>query len=224
MPDEEIFDFTDSRFLNPPAENQRNFPEVAVVTVRGEAFVTPAPLMSSPSSPDPVQTVTHHLLRKPRPTPQPIFQLPVEHVPNVPHHNNHVPQLSPRVQPAPYLSSPVSTIKPFVNLGSGSVEVQSPSVFSTSAPTLSSALSKPELDPHHHHHHHHKHHKVHHRNHVIKQLPSRQPSEVRTLKPRYNHHKYKSKVRLLILLRIRIIWIITLLLILFQTLPQQHFV
>ena len=28
MPDEEIFDFTDSRFLHPPADNIRNFPEV----------------------------------------------------------------------------------------------------------------------------------------------------------------------------------------------------
>ena len=217
MPDEEIFDFTDSRFLNPPVENQRNFPEVAVVTVRGESFVTPAPLLLSPSSPAPVKTVTHRP-RKQRPTPQPIFQLPEQFpVKHVPHRKNHVSQLA-RVQPSPYLSS-VSTIKPFVNLGSGSVEVPSSSAFSTPVPTLS---SKPNLGyPNRHH----KHHKVHQQhNHVIKQLPSRVHSEVRTLKPRYNHHKYKSKVRLLILLHSNNLDNLTLLPNSFQTLPKQQFV
>ena len=69
MPDEEIFDFTDSRFLHPPVANQRNFPEVAVVDIGGETFVTPAPLLSSAGGHN--DHVSRH-----RPTPQPIFQLP----------------------------------------------------------------------------------------------------------------------------------------------------
>ena len=68
MPDDEIFDFTDSRFLSPPVANQRNFPEIAVVTdVNGESFVTPTPLLGSPPP-----RSSHS------PTPQPIFQLTSE--------------------------------------------------------------------------------------------------------------------------------------------------
>ena len=65
MSDEEIFDFTDSRFLNPPRENIRNHPTVKVMEVEGQRFVTP-----SPPSPE-----YSHPPRR-RPTPQPIFQLP----------------------------------------------------------------------------------------------------------------------------------------------------
>ena len=58
MPDEEIFDFTDSRFLRPPTDNQRNHPGVAVVRLQGRTFVTPAPspapvIPSAPAVPVP---------------------------------------------------------------------------------------------------------------------------------------------------------------------------
>lgn len=69
MPDEDIFDFTDSRFLNPPRENIRNHPTVEVMEVEGHRFVTP-----SPPPPLPAAQYSHPPGR--RPTPQPIFQLP----------------------------------------------------------------------------------------------------------------------------------------------------
>ena len=65
MPDEEIFDFTDSRFLNPPRENRRNHPEVKVIDVMREKFLAPS--------------------QPPRrlPTPQPIFQPPENFINNI---------------------------------------------------------------------------------------------------------------------------------------------
>ena len=70
MLDEEIFDFTDSRFLNPPRENVRNHPTVEVMEVEGQRFVAPSPPHPPPTS-DPEYS---HPPRR-RPTPQPIFQL-----------------------------------------------------------------------------------------------------------------------------------------------------
>ena len=66
MSDEEIFDFTDSRFLNPPRENIRNHPTVKVMEVEGQRFVTPSP---------PLNPEYSHPPRR-RPAPQPIFKLP----------------------------------------------------------------------------------------------------------------------------------------------------
>ena len=112
MPDEEIFDFTDSRFLSPPVANQRNFPEVAVVNIGGEAFVTPAPLLSPSPAPllssSPGDQVTRHT-----PTPQPIFQLPEtvsSDMSDYPDYQDYSDNNND------YLS--ISTIKPFVHLGS----------------------------------------------------------------------------------------------------------
>ena len=93
MPDEDIFDFTDSRFLNPPRENIRNHPTVEVTEVEGHRFVTPSP---PPPAPPPVA---------PRggPTPQPIFQLP----------ENFINDISAAQRYPSYRK----TIPPFVNFG-----------------------------------------------------------------------------------------------------------
>ena len=124
MPDEEIFDFTDSRFLQPPEvkshvvlieelfsisqENMKNFPEVNLVSLGGQTFVTPAPMdRESPRSPahpmsahhamSAPETASHSPRRKFRPTPQPIFhvtmQTVMDHVSQLPD-TRHVSQLS----------------------------------------------------------------------------------------------------------------------------------
>ena len=95
MPDEEIFDFTDSRFLNPPRENVRNHPTVEVIEVEGQRFATP-----SPPHPPPLPALQNSPHR--RPTPQPIFQLP----------ENFINDISPPRNP-----SYRKTIPPFVSFG-----------------------------------------------------------------------------------------------------------
>ena len=108
MPDEEIFDFTDSRFLQPPEvkshvvlieelfsisqENMKNFPEVNLVSLGGQTFVTPAPMdRESPRSPGHTmsapETASHSPRRRFRPTPQPIFHVTMQTV------MDHVSQL-----------------------------------------------------------------------------------------------------------------------------------
>ena len=115
MPDEEIFDFTDSRFLQPPEvkshvvliielllsisqENMKNFPEVNLVRLGGQTFVTPAPMdRESPRSPahpmsphhpmSAPETASHPPRRRFRPTPQPIFHVTMQTV------MDHVSQL-----------------------------------------------------------------------------------------------------------------------------------
>ena len=99
MPDEDIFDFTDSRFLNPPRENIRNHPTVEVMEVAGQRFVTPSP-HPPPRPPLPAAQSSHPPRR--RPTPQPIFQLPEKFI------NDISPPRNPSYR---------KTIPPFVNLG-----------------------------------------------------------------------------------------------------------
>ena len=99
MPDEDIFDFTDSRFLNPPRENIRNHPTVEVMEVEGHRFVTPSPPPPA-RPPRPAAQYSHPPGR--RPTPQPIFQLP----------GNFINDIAAARNP-----SYRKTIPPFVNFG-----------------------------------------------------------------------------------------------------------
>ena len=192
MSDDEIFDFTDSRFLHPPAENIRNYPHVALISLGGQTYVTPAPVQLSPSTP--AETVTHRssLLhpRRPTPTPQPIFKLPEPelHLPGLKHHvvqslpekepplevTKHVVHSLPEVRhkvvhsPASEESQPphFRTIRPFVNLGSSNHLLH----HTTSTPQFS------------------------HQHQIVKQLPSKKHlSKIRTLKPFYRQ-KYRPKV------------------------------
>ena len=102
-PDEEIFDFTDSRFLNPPRENVRNHPEVNLIELRG--VVTPAPPISYTQPRfQPLARPSPAPAPRPRPTPQPIFQLPdnfVNDISQLPVPQSH--SLSPEIQSLPPL-------------------------------------------------------------------------------------------------------------------------
>ena len=192
MSDDEIFDFTDSRFLHPPAENIRNYPHVALISLGGQTYVTPAPVQLSPSTP--AETVTHRssLLhsRRPTPTPQPIFKLPEPEL-RLPGLKHHVVQSLPEREPPPEVTkhvvhslpevrhkvvhSPASevtqpahfgTIRPFVNLGSSNHLLH----HTTSTPQFS------------------------HQHQIVKQLPSKKHlSKIRSLKPFYRQ-KYRPKV------------------------------
>ena len=118
----------------------KNFPEVNLVNLGGQTFVTPAPMdRESPRSPGHQMSPSHqmsapetvsHKPRRFRPTPQPIFHVTMQtvmehvsklsdtrHVSQAVPDNRHVstlPQVS-HTTPRPFFG----TLKPFVNLGSG---------------------------------------------------------------------------------------------------------
>ena len=185
MPDEEIFDFTDSRSLHPPADNIRNFPEVALINIGGQTYVTPAPVQVS--SPSPIVSPSPGTARPLHPTPQPIFKLPEHHLSHKASSQpvHHVPQpktISQLPPPPAYLS----TIKPFVHLGS-----PKPTHFSTT----------PRPEPYHHNYDDHLSNQVqtnnyHAKHQIVKQLPLKKHlGEIRALEPRYRHRKkYRPQV------------------------------
>lgn len=127
-------------------ENMKNFPEVNLVNLGGQTFVTPAPMdRESPRSPGHRMSASHqmsapetvsHKPRRFRPTPQPIFhvtmQTVMEHVSQLPdtghvsdfRHVSHSVPDNRHVSTLPQVSHTTpnpffGTLKPFVNLGSG---------------------------------------------------------------------------------------------------------
>ena len=127
----------------------KNFPEVNLVNLGSQTFVTPAPMdRESPRSPGHRMSPSHqmsvpetvsHTPRRFRPTPQPIFhvtmQTVMEHVSQLPdirhvstlanaRHVSHSIPDNRHVSALPQMSHTTpkpffGTLKPFVNLGSG---------------------------------------------------------------------------------------------------------